>query len=114
MDVCVIGAGNVGRGIIRDMLESDKNFKLKAFDIHEPSLVEAQKLDPERVSIGTLDAGDSNAVSDRVRGSSLVVNTTDGTQCLTILDGAIAAGVNYIDVHGTLLVKERLARHDAA
>ena len=114
MDVCVIGAGNVGRGIIRDMLESDKNFKLNAFDIHEPSLVEAQKLDPERVSIGTLDAGDSNAVSDRVRGSSLVVNTTDGTQCLTILDGAIAAGVNYIDVHGTLLVKERLARHDAA
>jgi lysine 6-dehydrogenase len=111
----LIGAGSIGRALIRDVLDADKEARFLAVDSEEGALKVAAALDPDgRVAAKKAEATDPATLVPLLAGAAIVINTTFGARCLEILDAAIAAKVAYMDVHGTLLMAERLERHDAA
>lgn len=111
----LIGAGSIGRALIRDVLDADPKSRFLAVDAEEGALKAAEALDGKgRVATRRAEATDPAALAPLLAGAAVVINCTFGARCLEILDAAIAAKVPYIDVHGTLLMAERLERHDAA
>jgi saccharopine dehydrogenase-like NADP-dependent oxidoreductase len=115
MKYAVIGTGNIGRWVIRDVLESDDSAIVLALDIQPDSLSLAGELDTGgRVTPVCVDATDVASLAGSIEGAAVLVNTTDGSRCLEIMEAAIAAGVSYMDVHGTLLVEERFALSERA
>lgn len=111
----LIGAGSIGRALIRDVLDADAQARFLAMDAEEGALKAAAALDTTgRVATKQVEATDPATMAPLLAGAAVVINCTYGARCLEILDAAIAAGVAYIDVHGTLLMAERLERHDAA
>jgi len=114
MRITLIGAGNIGKALIRDVLAAEKAAHFLAVDLDARALAEAASLDLARVKTCQAGAERVGEIAEIVRGSDVVVNTTYGAKCLEILDAAIESRVNYIDVHGTLLIEERFAREAAA
>jgi saccharopine dehydrogenase (NAD+, L-lysine-forming) len=115
MNYAVVGAGSIGRCLILDILAEEPNAKFLALDVSKETL--SQYGAPQfRNSVTTVvqDASDVSGLSRRLAGNAIVVNCSDGSRSVEILRAAIEAGVAYLDVHGTLLVKERLALTDDA
>jgi saccharopine dehydrogenase-like NADP-dependent oxidoreductase len=115
MHYLVIGAGNIGRCLIGDVLGSDPGVRITAIDNNQQSLAATSQLATGgRVSCLAVDVSDSSALAKHIKDAAIVVNTTDGSRSIEILCAAIQAHVPYLDVHGTLLVDERLALSAAA
>lgn len=115
MHYVVIGAGNIGRCLISDVLGSDPEAHITAIDGNQASLAAtAQMATAGRVSCFELDVSDATALGKYVKDAAIIVNTTDGSRSIEILSAAIHLRVPYLDVHGTLLVDERLALSGAA
>ena len=111
----LIGAGSIGRALIRDVLDADPKSRFLAIDAEEGALKAAEALDGKgRVATKKAEATDCATLTPLLAGAAVVINCTFGARCLEILDAAITAKVPYIVVHGTLLMAERLERHDAA
>lgn len=110
----LVGAGSIGQALMRDVLEADRNARFLALDADTNALTAARAIDPARVTLKQAEATDSAILAPLLEGAAVVINCTFGARCLEILDAAIAAKVPYIDVHGTLLMNERLQRSDAA
>ncbi len=110
MDYAVLGTGGVGRSLVADVLASHPGVRVSAFDQSEPSLTALAALGAgNRLDCRLLDASDVGAVTRAIGHADVVVNATDGSRSIEILKACIAARKPYIDVHGTLLVNERLA-----
>lgn len=114
MNIVLVGAGNIGRALMRDILDSEKDARIFAVDFDASALEAAGKLDPIRVKTCKAGADNVGELARLIKGHDVVVNCTYGAKCMEILDAAIAARVNYIDVHGTLLIEERFSRSEAA
>ena len=114
MHYVLIGAGSIGRALAKDVLAEDETARFSAFDVHEGALEQIRALAPGRVQASVVQGSDSAAFAALVAGADIVVNCTAGAQCVEILEAAIARKVPYLDVHGTLLLKERLALSDKA
>ncbi len=114
MHYVVVGAGNIGRCLIKDLLGADARAQVTAIDNNTASLTETARIaGASRVAYLTLDVADPEALARHAQGAAVLVNTTDGSKSLEILDAAMKARVPYLDVHGTLLVNERLAKSAA-
>lgn len=113
MKIIVIGAGNIGRALIRDVLDIEKSARIVAVDADQRALDAAAAAD-DRVQTRLALADDVDTLATLMRGHDVAVNCTYGAKCMEILDAAIAAKVPYIDVHGTLLMEERFSRDGAA
>jgi saccharopine dehydrogenase (NAD+, L-lysine-forming) len=114
MKIALIGAGNIGRAMTRDILDSEQDARILAADSDARALAAAAKLDPVRVTTRKAEAANVGELVELIKGHDVVVNCTYGAKCIEIMDAAIAARVPYIDVHGTLLMQERFSRSDAA
>ncbi len=115
MRIVLIGAGNIGRALIRDVLDIEKDASILAVDFDARALEAAAALERGgRVTTRRAEAERVDELAGIIGGHDVVVNCTYGAKCIEILDAAIAAKVPYIDVHGTLLMEERFSRHDAA
>jgi len=114
MHYTLIGAGSIGRALLSDVINEDPQAKFSVFDIDEHALSLAKRFDPNRIQTGTVKEPTSKHFSRLMHGSDLVINCTAGAQCIEILQAVISTGVRYLDVHGTLLLKERLALHTEA
>lgn len=115
MKIALIGAGNIGRAFIRDVLDVEPGATIHAVDFDPRALAAVHALGyGAKVSTQEAGADHVDALAAMIRGHDVVVNTTYGAKCMEILDAAIAAKVPYIDVHGTLLMEERFSRHEAA
>lgn len=115
MEYAVLGTGGIGRSLITDVLATHPGVRVKAYDQFESALAPLQQLAAgERLASEPLDAGNTAAVAKAIATADVVINTTDGSRSVDILEACIAARRPYLDVHGTLLVNERLARDDAA
>lgn len=110
----LVGVGSIGRALMRDVLDADKEARFLAIDAEPAALKAAAALDAARVTTKQAEATDPATLAPLLAGAAVVVNCTFGGRCLEILDAAIAAKVPYIDVHGTLLMAERLERDGAA
>ncbi len=115
MQIVLIGAGNIGRALTRDILDSEKEARILAVDFDDKALAATAALDPSgRVTTRKAAAESTGEIEQLMRGKDVVVNCTYGARCMEILDAAIATKTPYIDVHGTLLMEERFSRSDAA
>lgn len=115
MKIALIGAGNIGRALTRDILDAEKEARILAVDFDEKALALAASLDKSgRVTTRKASAESTVEIEELMRGMDVVVNCTYGAKCMEILDAAIATKTPYIDVHGTLLMEERFSRSDAA
>ncbi len=115
MHYLVVGAGNIGRCLISDVLEADPKAHVTAIDNDQHSLAAAMQMTAAgRVSCFESDVSEPGALAKYIKDAAIVVNTTDGSKSIEILRAAIQARVPYLDVHGTLLVNERLALMAAA
>lgn len=115
MRYAVLGAGGIGRALIADVLKTDPTASILAIDNFEESLAATAKLgDGARLETRRLDVADVAAVAKAIADAAVVVNSTDGTRGIEILKACLQARRPYVDVHGTLLVNERLALSDEA
>ncbi|HYF60338.1 MAG TPA: saccharopine dehydrogenase NADP-binding domain-containing protein [Burkholderiaceae bacterium] len=115
MKIILVGAGNIGRALVADLLDVEREATVLALDADPRALAALDALGlGRRVSTRQASADEPEALAGLVRGHDVVVNCTYGAKCLEILDAAIMAKVPYIDVHGTLLMEERFARDAAA
>jgi saccharopine dehydrogenase-like NADP-dependent oxidoreductase len=114
MHYLVVGAGNIGRCLISDILGADQEARITAIDNNELALDATAQATDGRVSCCVADVSDPGALLKHVGDAAVIVNTTDGSRSIEILRTAIEARVPYLDVHGTLLVDERLALSAAA
>ncbi len=115
MHYLVVGAGNIGRSLISDVLGADPEARITAIDNDQHSLAAATQMTTGgRVSCFASDVSEPGALAKYLKDAAIIINTTDGSKSIEILRAAIQARVPYLDVHGTLLVNERLALTAAA
>ena len=114
MQIALIGAGNIGRALTQDILDSEPQAHILAVDFDPAALDRIQALDPQRIRTLKASADDTELIEHAMQGAAVVVNCTYGAKCMEILDAAIRTQTHYIDVHGTLLMEERFSRSEAA
>jgi saccharopine dehydrogenase-like NADP-dependent oxidoreductase len=106
MRVLLIGVGTVGEAIAREAAQRDwcEHLVLADYDPSRPSAMQAELADASRFPVERIDARDAGAVADLARrtGSTLVMNAVDPRFVMPIFEGALAAGVDYIDMANSL------------
>jgi saccharopine dehydrogenase-like NADP-dependent oxidoreductase len=132
MRVLLVGVGTVGEAIARMAGQRDwcEQLVLADYDLTRANALQAELGQPDRFPVEQIDARDSAAVADLARrhGSTLVMNAVDPRFVMPLFDGALAAGVDYMDMANSLsrphpsdpftkpglkLADEQLARADA-
>lgn len=110
MKYAIIGAGNIGRALIADLLTADPQAQVLALDTAASALDQVCELgEAGQVHARLLQHSDlSHEIAGQLRGAAGVANTTVGERCVDILRAAIEARVPYVDVHG-ILFNERVA-----
>jgi saccharopine dehydrogenase-like NADP-dependent oxidoreductase len=115
MEYAVLGTGGIGQALILDVLATYPDVKVRAYDQFDSALARLGRIEAgDRLTCQRLDAGSPADLLNAISSADIVINTTDGSRSVDILDACIAAGRPYLDVHGTLLVNERLDRDEAA
>lgn len=106
MRVLLIGVGTVGEAIARMAAQRDwcEQLVLADYDLTRATALQAELGDQGRFPVEQIDARDSAAVAELARrhGSTLVMNAVDPRFVMSIFDGALAAGVDYIDMANSL------------
>jgi saccharopine dehydrogenase (NAD+, L-lysine-forming) len=106
MRVLLIGVGTVGEAIARMASDRDwcEHMVLADYDLDRAAALQVELSDVERFPVARIDARDSQAVAQLVREhqSSLVMNAVDPRFVMPIFDGALAAGVDYMDMANSL------------
>ena len=107
MRVLLIGVGTVGEAIARMAVARDwcEELVLADYDLWRArSLHDELEPSARRIAVEAIDARDAGAVADLARrqGVDLVMNAVDPRFVMPIFDGALAAGVNYMDMANSL------------
>ena len=106
MQVLLIGVGTVGEAIAREAAGREwcEQLVLADYDLSRPTAMQSELGDASRFPVERIDARDAGAVADLARrtGSTLVMNAVDPRFVMPIFDGALAAGVDYMDMANSL------------
>ena len=106
MRVLLIGVGTVGEAIARESAGRDwcEQMVLTDYDLARATALQAELGDAERFPAERIDAGDAAAVTELARRHrvDLVMNAVDPRFVMPIFEGALAAGVNYMDMANSL------------
>jgi saccharopine dehydrogenase-like NADP-dependent oxidoreductase len=108
MRVLLVGVGTVGEAIARMAADRDwcEAMVLTDYDLDRAKALQAQLGDGDaaRFPAERIDARDSAAVADLARRhrADLVMNAVDPRFVMPIFDGALAAGVDYMDMANSL------------
>jgi saccharopine dehydrogenase-like NADP-dependent oxidoreductase len=106
MRVLLVGVGPVGEAIARMARDRDwcEAMVLADYDIGRATTLQAELGDPERFPAEQIDARDSDAAAALVRRhrADVVMNAVDPRFVMPIFDGALRAGVDYIDMANSL------------
>jgi len=102
MRVLLVGVGTVGEAIARMAVQRDwcEEMVLADYDLDRAKALQAELGNAERFPIAQVDARDAGSVAALARQhrSDLVMNAVDPRFVMPIFDGALAAGVNYMDM----------------
>jgi saccharopine dehydrogenase-like NADP-dependent oxidoreductase len=102
MRVLLVGVGTVGEAIARMCAQRDwcELMVLADYDLDRVMSLQATIGDAERFPGERIDARDAAAVADLARRHrvDLVMNAVDPRFVMPLFDGALAAGVNYMDM----------------
>jgi saccharopine dehydrogenase (NAD+, L-lysine-forming) len=106
MRILLVGVGTVGEAIARMCAQRDwcEAMVLTDYDLARASSLQAVLGDPGRFPVERIDASDAVAVAKLARRHrvDLVMNAVDPRFVLPLFDGALAAGVNYMDMAASL------------
>ena len=106
MRVLQIGVGTVGEAIARMAAQRDwcEQMVLADYDAERAAALQIELGDPSRFPVERIDAGDSAAVAELARrhGSTLLMNAVDPRFVMPLFDGALAAGIDYMDMANSL------------
>jgi saccharopine dehydrogenase (NAD+, L-lysine-forming) len=106
MRVLLVGVGTVGEAIARMCAERDwcELLVLADYDLSRATALQAELGDPQRFPVESLDAREATAVAELARRHrcTLVMNAVDPRFVMPIFEGALAAGVDYMDMASSL------------
>jgi saccharopine dehydrogenase-like NADP-dependent oxidoreductase len=106
MRVLLVGVGTVGEAIARMASQRDwcEQMVLADYAIDRAGALQRELGDANRFPAERIDASDSAAVAELARKhrSSLVMNAVDPRFVMSLFDGALAAGVDYMDMANSL------------
>ncbi|MBO9355962.1 hypothetical protein GG851_18390 [Bordetella petrii] len=115
MKYVLIGAGNIGREIIKDILAVEAQASFLAIDANPNALTQSAALDRTgRVETQLVAADTPNKLEPLLQDADVVINCTYGERIVDILQMCIQARASYIDINGTLFLEERLNLTEAA
>jgi len=102
MRILLVGVGTVGEAIARMAAEREwcEALVLADYDVERARRLAAELVDDGRLGVEQVDARDAGSVAALARQhrSDLVMNAVDPRFVMPIFDGALAAGVNYVDM----------------
>ena len=102
MRVLLVGVGTVGEAIARMAAQRDwcEAMVLADYDLDRARALQAELGDAGRFPVEQVDARDPASISDLARRHrvDLVMNAVDPRFVMPIFDGALAAGVDYMDM----------------
>jgi saccharopine dehydrogenase (NAD+, L-lysine-forming) len=106
MRVLLVGVGTVGEAIARMCAQRDwcEALVLADYDVARASTLQSVLGRADRFPVEEIDAGDAAAVQALARRHrvDLVMNAVDPRFVMPLFDGALAAGVNYMDMATSL------------
>ena len=106
MRVLLVGVGTVGEAIAR--MASERSWcelmVLADYDLARAESLQRELGDAARFPVERIDAGDAAAVAELARRHEvgLVMNAVDPRFVMPLFDGALAAGVDYMDMANSL------------
>lgn len=99
--VVVIGAGAMGRIVLRDLAETaDAAVEIVAADREIASARRATRGFGRRVRAVTADATDAGSLATALRGAAVVINACHHSLNIRVMEGALAARAHYCDLGG--------------
>jgi lysine 6-dehydrogenase len=99
--IMVLGCGLMGPTIARDCVESGEVSKVVIGDIDEKKLEKAEKsIANPKLETAKLSVTDHDGLVERLKGFDVVVNATASRFALGVLEAAMEAGVNVVDLSG--------------
>lgn len=99
--IMVIGSGLMGPTVARDCTESDDVSSVLLCDIDGAKLEKAKALiGNEKLDTAIVSITDHEALVETMKGFDVAVNATASKFSLTVLEAAIEAGVNVVDLAG--------------
>jgi saccharopine dehydrogenase-like NADP-dependent oxidoreductase len=105
------GAGTIGRIVVRDLLESHPHNCIICADIDEGGARDfASGLGSRRVSGARADVTAPAALARVLRGQSVVINCTQHTYNLAVMQAALEARLHYVDLGGLFTWTRRQLR----
>jgi saccharopine dehydrogenase (NAD+, L-lysine-forming) len=106
MRVLLVGVGTVGEAIARMAAQREwcEQMVLADYDADRATALQRTLGDANRFPVERIDASDSAALAELARRhrSSLVMNAVDPRFVMPLFDGALAAGVDYMDMANSL------------
>jgi len=106
MRILLVGVGTVGEAIARMCATRDwcETMVLADYDLGRAMRLQGEIGEPERFPVAPLDAGKADLVAEMARRHrvDLVMNAVDPRFVMPLFDGALAAGVNYMDMATSL------------
>jgi saccharopine dehydrogenase-like NADP-dependent oxidoreductase len=106
MRVLLVGVGTVGEAIARMASQREwcELLVLSDYDVARAEALQRELGDASRLPVERIDAGDSQAVVELARRHrvDLVMNAVDPRFVMPLFDGALAAGVDYVDMANSL------------
>jgi saccharopine dehydrogenase (NAD+, L-lysine-forming) len=106
MRVLLVGVGTVGEAIARMASQRDwcEQMVLADYDAERAEVLQRELGDASRFPVERIDAGDSSAVAELAKRHrvDLVMNAVDPRFVMPLFEGALAAGVDYMDMANSL------------
>ena len=106
MRVLLVGVGTVGEAIARMCAQRDwcETLLLADYDLARAAALQAQLGDSARFPVEQIDARDAASVTEMARRHrvDLVMNAVDPRFVMPLFNGALAAGVDYMDMATSL------------
>ena len=116
MEAVVLGGGGLtGRCAVWDLAESGVFDRIRVADLDRPLADEAARKAPgkSQVTAHSVDVRDRPALVDLLRGARVCVNAVQYNFNLDVMEGCLAAGVEYLDFGGLFhTTKKQLEWHE--
>ncbi|MCI4347893.1 MAG: saccharopine dehydrogenase NADP-binding domain-containing protein, partial [Thermoplasmata archaeon] len=110
MDAVVLGGGGLtGRCAVWDLAESGVFEEIRVADLDRGLADAAARKAPgaARVTSHTVDVRDHSALADFLKGARVCVNAVQYNLNLDVMEGCLAAGVEYLDFGGLFHMTKR-------
>ncbi|MHA1617380.1 MAG: saccharopine dehydrogenase C-terminal domain-containing protein [Candidatus Njordarchaeales archaeon] len=99
MRFLVLGCGNIGSVIARDLIKSSPSYRVTIVDLSEEKVKRvARDIRDERLDYMIGDATNPDTLKDFSRGIDVIINALPGSIGYKVMKNAISIGVNLVDV----------------